>query len=123
VGEDGHAPAVDLGEPAHDPVPRIALLGHPEVRAVVGGEGADLLEGPLVEEVREPLAGGALALGLLVGHALGAAPGEGELPHLAEPGEVVAHRPWCSTRGVQIQWNGGFTPARANPGVSLRVRF
>jgi hypothetical protein len=123
VGEDGHTPAVDLGEAAHHPVPRVALVGHPEVGAVVGGEGADLLEGPLVEEVREPLAGGALALGLLVGHALGAAPGEGELPHLAEPGEMVGHAAIVFHEGGPDSMERGVQSPRADPGVSLRVRF
>ena len=49
------------------PSPGIALLGDAEVGDVVGGERADLLERALVEQHREPLARGDLALRVLLG--------------------------------------------------------
>ena len=80
-----------LPKPETTPSPGKRLLGHPEVADVVGGERADLLERALVEQHREPLARGELALGVLVGHALRAAALQSPLAHLAQSPEVVAH--------------------------------
>ena len=55
------------------PSPRNLLLVEPEVGAAVGDEAVELDEAARIEQQVEPLAGGELALLVLLGEALGAA--------------------------------------------------
>ncbi len=91
LGENIDDTAVD-GAPAGDhAVAGNALLLHAEVVAAVLDEHVELLEGVLVEQQVEALAGGELALGVLGGDAPLAAAGPGLRPPLLELLEDVLH--------------------------------
>src|SRR5206468_6197531 len=89
--------AVDAPVSGDHPVPRDLLLGHAEVEAAVLDELVQLLEGALVEEQLDPLAGGELALPVLALAPLGAAPLH-RAPHLVP--ENVARFRHGDDRGV-----------------------
>ena len=66
-------PAVDGGRAGDDAVGGNFLAGHAEVDLAVLGEQADLLEAAGIDQGVDALAGGELALLLLLGQAVGAA--------------------------------------------------
>ena len=71
--EDAHGAALDGAVARDHAVTEGAVLLLPEVGGAVAGELVELHEGPLVEELLDPLAGGLLALRVLLLHrALGA---------------------------------------------------
>ena len=78
-------PPVDPPGAGHHAVARHPLLVHAEVAARVDDEPVELLEGPLVEQRRDALAGGLLAGLVLAGDPLGPA---AELGRRAEPGQL-----------------------------------
>ncbi len=85
-------PAVDGGGAGDDAVGGDLLAGQAEVDLAVLGEQADLLEAARIDEGVDALAGGELALLLLLGQALGAAALLEALPVLAEVLDQLLHR-------------------------------
>ena len=99
LGEDAHAPALDRAVAGdHGVAPRPVLL-HPELVRAVADERVELLEGAGVEQLLDPLAGGVLALGvLLLDRGLGGVVDGGRLqllelgePFLVGLGALLAH--------------------------------
>ena len=97
--EDAHAAALDRAVAGdHGVAPRPVLL-HPELVRAVADERVELLEGAGVEQLLDPLAGGVLALGvLLLDRGLGGVVdgGGAQLLELGEPllvglGALLAH--------------------------------
>ena len=91
LGEDGDAAAIDATEAGDDAVARILLVVQTEVRHVVGGQGAQFLEGPLVQQQGQTLPRGQLPFGVLLFDALGAAPQQCLFAHLAQFHQVIVH--------------------------------
>ena len=85
-------PAVDGGGAGDDAVGRDLLAGQAEVDLAVLGEQADLLEAAGIDQGVDALAGGELALLLLLGQALGPAALLEALCVLAEVLDQVLHR-------------------------------
>ena len=87
LGEDVHEAPVHASVAGHDAVAGHLLLGHAEVEAAVLDELVELLEGALVEQHQDALAGGELALAVLPLAPLGAAPllrAPGAFPQVVE---------------------------------------
>ena len=88
LGEDVDEPAVDAAGAGDDAVTGIYLLLEAEGGGAVSDEAVELDEAAGVEEQIQPLAGGELALLVLLGHSLGASSllGEGlAVVELVEP--------------------------------------
>jgi hypothetical protein len=66
LGEHGHRPAVDRAVAADHGVPPGTVAQHVEVEGSVANERVELLERARVEQLLDPLAGGQLALGVLL---------------------------------------------------------
>jgi hypothetical protein len=90
LGEDVDEPPVDPARARDHAIAQDLLVGHAEVGAVVGDEAVELHERAHVEQRLHPLARGAFALLVLVGHALGAAAEARGLRHRGEAGELVS---------------------------------
>ena len=87
--EDAHAAAVDRAVAGDDGVAPGPVLLHVELVGAVAHEGVELLEGAGVEQLLDPLAGGELALGvLLLDRLLGGGVDRG-LAQLLELGELL----------------------------------
>ena len=70
LGEDVDQAAVDPAPPGHDAVAERLLGRHAEVGGAVGDEAVEFGEGAGIEQQVEPLAGGELALLVLLGDAV-----------------------------------------------------
>ncbi len=84
--------AIDGGGAGHDAIGRDLPAGQAEVDLTVLGEQADLLEAAGIDEGVDALAGGELALFLLLGQPVGAAPLLESLFRLAKVGDQLLHR-------------------------------
>ena len=85
LGEEVDRPPVDPRGPRDHAVPQDARPGPVGVGARLDDEPVELLEGPLVDQARDPLPSGPLAGGMLAGDPLGPA---AELGLRAEPGQL-----------------------------------
>ena len=111
-------PAVDGGGAGDDAVGGDLLAGHAEVDLAVLGEQADLLEAAGIDEGVDALAGGELALLLLLGQAVGAAALPEALLLLAEVLDQLLHR-LPRIGGHRSSFLSRLTRARRSPGADL----
>ena len=91
LGEDVDETPVDAAVAGDDAVARDLLLGHAEVEAAVLDQLVELLEGALVEEELDALAGGELAFPVLALAPLGATPLLGSPDLVAEDVQSLRH--------------------------------
>ena len=106
LGEDEDRSAFDRAVAGDDGVAPGPFLLHLEVVGAVADEGVELLEGAGVEQLLDPLAGGHLALRVLLLHRLLGGRVDRRLAQLAQVGELLS-------------WVSGFLLAHRGAGVYL----
>ena len=118
LGEDEHRPPFDRPVAGDDRVAPGPFLLHVEVEGPVADEGVELLEGAGVEQLLDPLAGGHLALRVLLLHRLLGGRVDRFLAQLAQMGEllVVGFRVLSAHRSEESISGAAMGPSRQREG-------
>ena len=100
LAEEADPAPVDRPEAGHDAVGVGAVVLQPHAVGPVPGQHVELLEGPLVEEVLDPLAGGQLALGVVAFDRPGASGVEGLVLAFGQLGQPFGHGVFHGVEGT-----------------------